>query len=125
MPLTRYTSQHEWLRLDGEIVTLGMTDFARRVFGDVAAVELPPTGEFVSAGVNCASVKSANATSGICAPVSGLVLETNSALFDDPTLINRDPEGAGWFLRLRPTDREALDDHMNRLEYAIFTKSDG
>ena len=123
MSLTRYTSQHEWLKLDGEILTLGVTDLACRDFGDIAAVELPPPGEFVSAGTNCASLKSAKAVSNIRAPMSGTVVETNAALLDDPALINRDPEGEGWFLRLRLIDREAFDDYMNRPEYAAFSRS--
>ena len=100
----KYASSHEWARLEGDIVVVGITDHAQEALGDLVFVELPEVGDTVSAGDEAGVVESVKAASDIYAPVSGEVIEINSALEDTPELINTDPYGEGWLLRLQPTD---------------------
>jgi glycine cleavage system H protein len=101
----RYTSEHEWLRQEEDgSVTVGITDYAQAALGDLVYVELPETGMEVDAGGEMAVVESVKAASDVYAPVSGTVLEVNSALVDDPEKINSDPYGDGWMVRLQPAD---------------------
>jgi glycine cleavage system H protein len=101
----RYTSEHEWLRQEEDgSVTIGITDYAQAALGDLVYVELPETGMEVDAGGEMAVVESVKAASDVYAPVSGTVLEVNSALVDDPEKINSDPYGDGWMVRLQPAD---------------------
>ncbi|HEY3848217.1 MAG TPA: glycine cleavage system protein GcvH [Acetobacteraceae bacterium] len=96
----RYTKEHEWVALDGDIATVGITGHAQEQLGDVVFVELPEQGREVTAGEACAVVESVKAASDLFAPLAGKVVETNSAIIDDPALVNSDAEGQGWFFRL-------------------------
>ena len=123
MSETRYTDQHEWVRLDGDIATVGITKFATGQLGDVVYVELPEVGRQVGQGGEIAVVESVKAASEVYAPVGGEVSEINPALHDDPSKINVDPEGDGWFFRLRVSDKSETDRLMTEAQYAEFTKS--
>ena len=110
MPI-RYTREHEWIRLEGDIATVGISDYAQEQLGDVVFVELPEVGKLLAKGGNAAVVESVKAASEIYAPVAGEVVEVNSALADQPATVNADPEGEGWFLKLKvanPAEVEAL-----------------
>ncbi|MCL2427945.1 MAG: glycine cleavage system protein GcvH [Alphaproteobacteria bacterium] len=116
----RYTRDHEWVRLDGDVATVGITDHAQEQLGDVVFVELPETGREVEANEACAVVESVKAASDVYAPLSGTVSETNQAIVDDPALVNRDAAGAGWFFRLQATPREAFDELMDEEAYEAY-----
>lgn len=100
----RYTSSHEWLRLDGDTATVGVTDHAQAELTDVVFVELPEIGRTVAAGEPCAVVESVKAASDIYAPVAGEIVATNSALDADPSLVNSSPYGDGWLFQIKPAD---------------------
>ena len=100
----RYTETHEWARLEGELITIGITDYAQAQLNDIVYVELPEVGTQLCRGQTYAVVESVKAASDCYAPVSGEVLEVNRDLEQDPGLINRDPYGAGWLVRVRPSD---------------------
>jgi glycine cleavage system H protein len=117
MSETRYTDQHEWVRIDGDIATVGITKFATGQLGDVVYVELPEVGGEI------AVVESVKAASEVYAPVGGEVSETNPALHEDPSKINADPEGDGWFFRLHVSNKGETDKLMTEAQYAEFTKS--
>ncbi|MCH9816391.1 MAG: glycine cleavage system protein GcvH [Actinomycetia bacterium] len=97
----QYTKEHEWVRLDGEIVRVGLTDFAQDALGDVVYVSLPETGGEISAGDSCGEVESTKSVSDVYAPVSGTVVARNEVLEDQPDLINADPYGAGWLFDIQ------------------------
>jgi glycine cleavage system H protein len=120
MSQTRYTSDHEWVRLDDGVATIGITDHAQTALGDIVFVELPEPGREVAAGEDCAVVESVKAASDIFAPLTGKIVETNAALADDPALINRDPAGEGWFFRMVPTDPTAFDALLDEAAYAAM-----
>jgi glycine cleavage system H protein len=110
MPI-RYTRDHEWIRLEGDTATVGISDYAQEQLGDVVFVELPEVGKKLVKGGDAAVVESVKAASEIFAPVGGEVIEVNGALADQPGTVNADPEGKGWFLKLKvanPADIEAL-----------------
>ena len=119
---TRYTDQHEWVRLDGDIATVGITKFATGQLGDVVYVELPEVGRQVGQGGEIAVVESVKAASEVYAPVGGEVSETNPALHDDPSKINADPEGDGWFFKLRGVDAGEFGKLMTKAQYDEFVK---
>ncbi len=100
MQETRYTKDHEWVRLDGSTATIGITDHAQSQLGDLVFVELPEPGRTVAAGEACAVVESVKAASDVFTPLAGRVAEVNTAIIDDPALVNRDAMGEGWFFRL-------------------------
>ena len=113
---TRYSKSHEWVRIEGDTATVGISDHAQQQLGDVVFVELPPAGKQVSAGEQAAVVESVKAASEVYAPVSGEVIEANSALEEDPALVNRAAESEGWFFKLRlsdPTEAESLMDEAS------------
>ncbi len=118
-----FTKDHEWIRVEGEIATVGITDFAQAQLGDVVFVEVPEAGRQVSKGGEAAVVESVKAASDVYAPVSGEVAEGNQALVDDPALVNSDPEGEGWFFRLRLSDPSELDGLMDNAAYRAFCDS--
>jgi glycine cleavage system H protein len=119
----RFTKDHEWIRLDGEVGTVGITDYAQRMLGDIVFVELPEIGRTVEAGKEAAVVESVKAASEVYAPVGGEVVEVNEALTDDPALVNGDPLGEGWFVKLRVADAAALDALMDKAAYNSFIES--
>jgi glycine cleavage system H protein len=115
-----YTQEHEWIRVEGDSATVGITDFAQGQLGDIVFVEVPEAGRQLSKGGEAAVVESVKAASDVYAPVSGEVTEGNQALADDPSLINTDPEGEGWFFRLRLSDPSELDGLMDADAYQAF-----
>ena len=118
-----YTKEHEWIRMDGDVATVGITDFAQAQLGDVVFVEVPSAGTQVTKGGDAAVVESVKAASDVYAPVSGEVIEGNEALTDDPSLVNPAAEGEGWFFRLRLSDRGQLDELMDADQYRAFCDS--
>jgi glycine cleavage system H protein len=115
-----YTEEHEWIRVEGDEATVGITDFAQGQLGDIVFVELPEAGRQVTKGGEAAVVESVKAASDVYAPVDGEVVEPNPALGDDPSLVNSDPEGEGWFFRLRLADPSQLDGLMDADGYKAF-----
>lgn len=119
--MSRYfTEDHEWIELDGEIATVGITDYAQGQLGDIVFVEVPEEGKEVAKGDDAAVVESVKAASDVYAPVSGTVVEGNPALEDNPALVNEDPEGDGWFFKMTLSDTGELDGLMNESAYADF-----
>ena len=118
-----YTEQHEWLRIDGDTATVGITDFAQGQLGDVVFVEVPEAGRHVAKGGEAAVVESVKAASDVYSPVSGDVIEGNQALVDDPALVNSDPEGEGWFFKVRLADTHEINDLLNADQYKAFCES--
>ena len=115
-----YTKDHEWVRVDGDTGTVGITDFAQGQLGDIVFVEVPEAGRQVEQGGDAAVVESVKAASDVYAPVSGEVVEGNAALADTPDLVNTDPEGEGWFFKLRLSDTSQLDGLMDADAYKAF-----
>ncbi|MBX6744715.1 MAG: glycine cleavage system protein GcvH [Acetobacteraceae bacterium] len=123
MSETRYTKDHEWVRLEGDIAIVGITDHAQNALGDVVFVELPEVGREVAAGEACAVVESVKAASDVYAPISGRVSEVNDALAEDPGLINREPTGGGWFFKIEPKDKAEIAGLMDEAAYHAFVES--
>jgi glycine cleavage system H protein len=122
---TRYTKEHEWVRVDGAIATVGISDHAQEQLGDVVFVELPEVGRAVSQNAAMAVVESVKAASDVYAPISGKVVEANAALSDDPALVNGDAEGAGWFCKIEIAKPAELDGLMDADAYRAFVESQG
>jgi glycine cleavage system H protein len=120
---TRYTRDHEWIRLDGDIATIGITDYAQDQLGDIVFVELPEIGKKIEKGAEAAVVESVKAASDIFAPVTGEVVEVNGALTDQPGAVNEDPEGTGWFMKMRVADKAGADSLMDADAYKAFLKT--
>jgi glycine cleavage system H protein len=123
MPDIRYSKDHEWVRLDGAIATVGITEHAQEALGDVVFVELPEIGRAVAAGEACAVVESVKAASDVYAPLAGTVTAANQAIVDDPAQVNADATGAGWFFALKISDRAAFDALMTEAEYNAFVET--
>ena len=121
----KYSREHEWVRLDGDIATVGISQFAQEQLGDVVFVELPDLGRTVEQNGDAAVVESVKAASEVYAPVSGEVIEVNSELEDDPELVNRAPTGDGWFIKIRLNDPSQLDGMMDEATYNEFVASQG
>ena len=118
-----YTKEHEWIQVEGDTATVGITDYAQSQLGDVVFVEVPEAGRQLSKGGEAAVVESVKAASDVYAPVSGEVIEGNQALVDQPDLVNTDPEGAGWFFRIRLAGTGELDGLMDQSAYRAFCDS--
>ncbi len=116
----KYSKDHEWVRMEGDIATVGISDYAQEQLGDVVYVELPEVGRTVAQNEEAAVVESVKAANEVYAPVSGEVVEVNQALEDDPALVNGDPTGEGWFLKLRLSAPGELDGLMDEAAYADF-----
>ncbi|MFN6954356.1 MAG: glycine cleavage system protein GcvH [Acetobacteraceae bacterium] len=121
--MLRFTKDHEWIRLDGGVATIGITDHAQQALGDVVFVDLPAPGREVAAGEAVAVVESVKAASDVYAPVAGRVVEANAALSADPGLVNREPTEGGWFFRLSCVDEAAVAALMDEAAYAAFVES--
>src|ERR1051326_6075804 len=117
MATLRFTKDHEWVRQDGDVATVGITDYAQEQMGDVVYVELPEVGRQVERGSEAAVVESAKAASELYAPVSGEVVEVNDVLAGDPAQVNADAMGAGWFMKIRLADPKQLDGLMDEASY--------
>ena len=118
-----FTQDHEWIRVDGNNATVGISSHAQEQLGDIVFAEVPEAGRQLSKGQEAAVVESVKAASDVYAPVSGEVVEGNGALADDPALINSDPEGAGWFFKLKLSDTGELDGLMDEAAYRDFVAS--
>jgi glycine cleavage system H protein len=119
--MSRYfTEDHEWVDVDGEIGTVGISDYAQGQLGDIVFVDVPEDGKQLSKGDEAAVVESVKAASDVYSPVSGNVLEGNAALTDDPSLVNSDPEGEGWFFKITLSDTSELDELMDETAYEAF-----
>lgn len=119
--MSRYfTEDHEWIELDGDVGTVGITHYAQEQLGDIVFADVPDEGKELTKGDEAAVVESVKAASDIYAPVSGTVIEGNAALADNPALINEDPEGDGWFFKLTLTDTGELDGMMDEAAYEAF-----
>lgn len=123
MSNVRYSQEHEWIRVEGGIGTIGITDYAQEQLGDVVFVDLPQAGRTVAKGEACAVVESVKAASDIYAPVSGEVVEANAALGDSPGDVNAEPTGKGWFFKIRLAEPGELDGLMDEAAYADFLKT--
>lgn len=113
----KYTKDHEWLRVEGDLVVVGITEHAATQLGDVVFVELPEVETMVAEGDEVCVIESVKAASDILAPVDGEIVAVNEALVDNPALVNEDPTGAAWFFKLRLDDMSILDDFMDEDEY--------
>ena len=119
---TRYTKDHEWVRMEGDVAVVGITQYAAEQLGDVVYVELPNAGASFSAGADMAVVESAKAASDVYAPIGGEVVAANDALSGQPDLVNQAPEGEGWFVKIRPADKGAVNALMDAAAYADYVK---
>ncbi len=120
---TRYTKEHEWVRLDGDIVTVGITDYAQQQLGELVFIELPLLERDVTAGEACAVVESVKAASDIYSPLAGRVAEINETIVEDPEIVNNDAEGEGWFFRLELDDPAAFEELMDQDGYDEFLET--
>ncbi len=118
-----FTKEHEWIRVDGDTATVGISNHAQEALGDIVFAEVPEAGRRVSRGQEAAVVESVKAASDVYAPVSGEVIEGNQAIADDPALINQDPEGEGWFFKLKLDNPSELDGLMDESAYRDWVKT--
>jgi glycine cleavage system H protein len=119
-----YSKDHEWIRVEGDVGTIGITDHAQNSLGDVVYVELPKTGESFAANEPFGSVESVKAVSEIFTPVGGQITEVNESLQDEPEKVNTDPYGEGWMIRVRMSNPGEIDSLLNAAEYEDFTKAE-
>jgi glycine cleavage system H protein len=120
---TKYTKDHEYIRIEGDLGVVGITDYAQQQLGDVVFVELPAKGKTFTKGAEAAVVESVKAASEIYAPVSGEVVEVNAALEGSPATVNEDSTGKGWFLKLKLSNKAELDSLMSESEYQAYLKT--
>jgi glycine cleavage system H protein len=120
--MLRFTEDHEWVRREGDLVVVGITDYAQTQLGDVVYVELPAVGKKVEKGGEAAVVESVKAASEVYAPIAGEVVEVNEELAGEPAKVNQDPMGGGWFLKLRPANLAELDGLMDEAKYKAYVE---
>jgi glycine cleavage system H protein len=118
-----FTKEHEWIRVEGDIATVGITDHAQEQLGDIVFAEVPDSGKKLSKGQEAAVVESVKAASDVYAPVSGEVIEGNSKVADDPAIVNSDPEGDGWFFKLKLENQSELEGMMDEGAYREWIKT--
>jgi len=116
----KYTEEHEWLRMEGDVVVVGITEHATTQLGDIVFVELPDTGSVVSKDDEVVVIESVKAASDILTPIDGEIVAVNDALGDNPALANEDPTGEGWFFKIKPSDPSQMDNCMNEADYNAF-----
>lgn len=119
----RYSKDHEYVLLDGDVATIGITDYAQSQLGDIVFIDLPPIGKKVDKGKEFAVIESVKAASEVYSPLSGEVVEVNPELGETPALVNDDPLGRGWLVKLCASDRAELDSLMDEAAYAAFLKT--
>jgi glycine cleavage system H protein len=122
MSEVRYSKDHEWVKIDGDTATVGITHYAQEQLGDVVFVELPEVGKKVEQGKELATVESVKAASEVYAPISGEVVEVNSALTDAPATVNEEAQGKGWFAKLKIADKGQLAGLMDEAAYKTFVE---
>ncbi len=118
-----FTREHEWIRVEGDVATVGISDHAQQALGDIVFAEVPEAGKRVAKGAEAAVVESVKAASDVYSPVAGEVIEGNPAIADDPALINRDPEGEGWFFKLKLDDPGEVEGLMDETAYREWVKT--
>jgi glycine cleavage system H protein len=118
-----FTRDHEWIRVDGDVATVGISDHAQQALGDIVFAEVPEAGKQLAKGAEAAVVESVKAASDVYSPVGGEVTEGNPAVADDPALINRDPEGDGWFFKLKLSDASEVNGLMDEAAYREWVKT--
>jgi glycine cleavage system H protein len=123
MMTTYFTREHEWVKVDGDTATVGITDHAQQALGDIVFTEVPEAGKQLAKGQEAAVVESVKAASDVYSPVTGEVIEGNQAVVDDSSLVNRDPEGEGWFFKIRLADAGELDGLMDESAYRDWVKT--
>ena len=122
MSEVKFSKEHEWIKLEGEVATIGITKHATEMLGDIVFAELPDKGSSVDKDGTAGVVESTKAASDVYTPVSGEVVDTNQIIVDDPGKINEDPEGAAWFFKLKMKDMSEMNSLMNKEEYDKFAK---
>ena len=123
MAEVKYSKKHEWVSVEGDIGTVGITKYATEQLGDIVFAEVPDAGKSVMGGAEAAVVESVKAASDVYTPVSGEVVEGNATIVADPSLINKDPEGQGWFFKVKLTNPSELNSLMNKADYDQFVKN--
>ena len=118
-----FTREHEWIKVDGDTATVGITDHAQEALGDIVFTEVPDAGKQLAKGQEAAVVESVKAASDVYSPVSGEVTEGNQAVVDDPALVNSDPEGEGWFFKIRLSETGELEGLMDEASYRDWVKT--
>ena len=122
MSEVKYSKEHEWIKVEGDVGTIGITQHATEMLGDIVFVELPDVGSSVEKDGNAGVVESTKAASDVYTPVSGEVVDTNQEIVDDPSKINQDPENSAWFFKLKIKDKSEMDSLMNKDDYDKFAK---
>ncbi|MEO8714301.1 MAG: glycine cleavage system protein GcvH [Acetobacteraceae bacterium] len=120
---TRFTQEHEWVRMEGDVATIGITNHAQEALGDIVFIELPEVGRALDRDEACAVVESVKAASDIYAPLAGTVVETNQPVVEDPAMVSTHAEGDGWFFKLRLADPSEFASLMDETEYKVFVES--
>lgn len=120
--MLKFTEQHEWLQLDGDVATVGITQHAATQLGDLVFVELPAVGASFEADGEAATVESVKAASDVYAPLAGEIVAVNDAIVEDPSIVNGDPMGAGWFFKMKLADASAAEGLLDEAAYAALTK---
>ena len=113
----KYTNEHEWIRVEGDIAYVGITDYAQEQLGDIVFVDIPTVGESLEAGEVCGTIEVVKTISDLFLPVAGEVLEQNEALEENPELVNKDPYGEGWLIKMKPADVKAVEDLLDAEGY--------
>jgi glycine cleavage system H protein len=121
----KYTKEHEWARVEGDAVVIGITDHAQEQLGDIVFVELPAPGTLITKDETFGTVESVKAVSDLFAPLSGEVVETNEALVDAPETVNSDPYGAAWMVKVKPADQAEVDGLLSAADYRAVVESEG
>ena len=125
MSEVKFSKEHEWIKLDGDTATIGITRHATEMLGDIVFVELPELGSSVAKDGNAGVVESTKAASDIYTPVSGEIIENNQSIIEDPAKVNTDPENEAWFFKLKISNKSEMDSLMNKEEYEKFSKESG
>ncbi len=118
----KYSKKHEWVSLEGDVATIGITKHAAEMLGDIVFVELPDKGKNVEKEGQAGVVESTKAASDVYTPVTGEITETNQSIVDDPAAVNKDPEGTSWFFKIKIKNKSELDELMNKADYEKFAK---
>ena len=118
----KFSKQHEWISIEGEVATVGITKHASEMLGDVVFVELPDQGKSIEKDGQAGVVESTKAASDIYSPITGEVVDTNKSIVDDPAAVNKDPEGNAWFFKIKIKNKSDLDELMNKADYEKFAK---
>ena len=118
----KFSKKHEWVELNGDIATVGITKHATEMLGDIVFVEIPESGKSVDKDSQAAVVESTKAASDVCSPISGDIIEGNKSIVDDPSSVNSDPEKGSWFFKIKIKDKSEFDSLMNKSDYEKFAK---